>query len=201
MVPLFFSLTVVCWVIFLVVILGSALFTKRTAEYQDFSGRIVWGFFLLLAAVLMIKGVQKNTAPGVGLKGPVYPLYVSVLPHWLSVLLLGLAITTLGLACALWARITLGGNWSGAVTYKEDHELIQRGPYALARHPIYTGMLLMFTGMAITVGSVGGLLGIPALLISCWIKLKQEEALMIKHFPEVYPGYKQRVKALIPYIF
>jgi len=178
----------------------AGIFTKRTTEHQDITGRLWYGVFLLFAFWLLVKGISNLPAPGVGLKQPIYPLFVSLLPHSSIVMILGLIILIMGLSFVLWARANLGTNWSGSVTYKENHELIKRGPYALVRHPIYTGLLLMFLGTAITIGNVGGFLGFPVLFISCWIKLKQEEALMIKHFKEGYMDYKKRVKALIPFV-
>jgi protein-S-isoprenylcysteine O-methyltransferase Ste14 len=62
-----------------------------------------------------------------------------------------------GLSFAVWARLRLGRNWSSVVTVKEDHQLIRGGPYAIVRHPIYTGLLLGFLGMALITGEHGGL--------------------------------------------
>ncbi|MGI9088170.1 MAG: methyltransferase family protein [Chthoniobacterales bacterium] len=53
---------------------------------------------------------------------------------------------------------TLGKNWSLAARVTTDHELIETGPYARVRHPIYTGML----GMLIADGLVFGHLVFPA---------------------------------------
>ena len=55
-------------------------------------------------------------------------------------------LTGAGLIVALWARTILGTNWSSNVVLKEQHELIERGPYRFVRHPIYTGVLLMVLG-------------------------------------------------------
>jgi protein-S-isoprenylcysteine O-methyltransferase Ste14 len=52
----------------------------------------------------------------------------------------GVIITATGVSFAIAARISLGENWSGRVTVKKGHELIQSGPYSITRHPIYTGM-------------------------------------------------------------
>ncbi|MGB2676239.1 MAG: isoprenylcysteine carboxylmethyltransferase family protein, partial [Candidatus Acidiferrum sp.] len=54
----------------------------------------------------------------------------------------GAAVTAGGLLFSVWGRRHLGKNWSQAVTVKEGHELITTGPYALVRHPIYSGLLL-----------------------------------------------------------
>jgi protein-S-isoprenylcysteine O-methyltransferase Ste14 len=61
-----------------------------------------------------------------------------------------------GAAFSVWARITLGRNWSAEVTFKQDHELIESGPYALARHPIYTGGFGMGLGTAMNYGRAIG---------------------------------------------
>src|SRR5262245_52825356 len=52
---------------------------------------------------------------------------------------------------AIWARLTLGRNWSGAMaSLGENHELVQSGPYRYVRHPIYTGFLLAMLATAVT---------------------------------------------------
>jgi len=61
----------------------------------------------------------------------------------------GAALVAIGLIFAGWARAHLAGNWSGTVTLKQDHSLTRSGPYRLARHPIYTGLLLAILGSAL----------------------------------------------------
>ena len=61
-----------------------------------------------------------------------------------------------GLLFAVWAREHLGSNWSRSVTIKQGHELITTGPYAVVRHPIYTGILAGFLGTAIALSQVRG---------------------------------------------
>src|SRR5258708_4895585 len=56
----------------------------------------------------------------------------------------GLAIQALGILLAVWARVHLGRNWSGAISIKVEHQLVRSGPYKLLRHPIYTGLLTMY---------------------------------------------------------
>src|SRR5205823_12230299 len=80
-----------------------------------------------------------------------------------------------GLAFCIWARFTLGRNWSGVVTLKGGHELIMRGPYAVVRHPIYTGLLTMFVATVIVLGHVAGIIALPLVFVSIWIKLRHEE--------------------------
>jgi protein-S-isoprenylcysteine O-methyltransferase Ste14 len=69
------------------------------------------------------------------------------------------------------------------------------------RHPIYTGHLLMGLGTAIASGSLAAFAGLASFVGGFWIKLNQEERLLLRGFPDEYPAYKVRVKALIPYVF
>ena len=106
-----------------------------------------------------------------------------------------------GLIVALWARTTLSGNWNAGATLKEDHELIKRGPYSLVRHPIYSGILLMFFSIAIWYGRIAGFAFFASCFLAYWLKAINEEDLMMQHFPNEYPEYKKNVKALIPFVF
>jgi len=123
-----------------------------------------------------------------------------LIPHTDFTLALGAVICVFGLYVTIWARRTLAGNWSNDVTFKQGHELIRTGPYRFVRHPIYTGLLVMCLGSAIEIGRLRGLLGLLAVGIGFWIKLKQEERLMMRHFPDEYRVYRRQVKALVPFV-
>jgi protein-S-isoprenylcysteine O-methyltransferase Ste14 len=112
----------------------------------------------------------------------------------------GLSLVLLGIAFAIWARLELGGNWSGAVTVKQGHTLIRRGPYTIVRHPIYSGLLLAFLGVAIILGQIRGLLGVGVLSLAFWLKSRIEERFMLEQFGGEYRDYQRQVKALIPYV-
>jgi len=112
----------------------------------------------------------------------------------------GLALCSFGLATACRARYLLGTNWSVSVQKKDNHELISNGVYKLVRHPIYTGLLMMFLGNALIVGTWRGLIAVVILFISFWFKLKKEEKWLIEIFGNEYAGYMKRSKALIPWL-
>lgn len=112
----------------------------------------------------------------------------------------GVAVCAFGVGFAIWARHTLGRNWSGNPTIKEGHELIQSGPYRLVRHPIYTGIIIGVLGSGIGSGRIYNLYVLGASFVGFWIKLKVEEGLMLRQFPQAYPDYKKRTKALIPFV-
>jgi len=112
----------------------------------------------------------------------------------------GLLLVLLGIAFSIWARLELGGNWSGTVTVKQGHTLIRRGPYTIVRHPIYSGLLLAFLGVAIILGQIRGLLGVGILSLSFLLKSRIEERFMLEQFGAEYRDYQRQVKALIPYV-
>ncbi|KAF1710701.1 isoprenylcysteine carboxyl methyltransferase [Pseudoxanthomonas kalamensis DSM 18571] len=110
----------------------------------------------------------------------------------------GLIVAYAGFALAIWSRAVLGRNWSAVVQLKQDHELIESGPYRRLRHPIYTGLLLGFIGTALMIDELRGLLAVAIVFVSFWRKLKLEERWLQELFGEHYVRYRQRTRALIP---
>ena len=106
-----------------------------------------------------------------------------------------------GLLFSIWAREHLGSNWSRSVTIKQGHELITSGPYAVVRHPIYTGILAGFLGTAITLSEVRGFIALVLILLALWLKLRMEEQWMRAQFGETYTTYTRQTAALVPYLF
>ena len=176
----------VCFAIFAVFWLVAAFQTKRTIES---AGRPQW-FWLLLTAVALTVVPRLGGAHSIS--------SIVLWPQTLAVRLIADVITCLGLVIALWARVVLGGNWSSNVAFKEQHELIERGPYAYVRHPIYSGTLLMLLGFVIFRGAVTGFVLFALAVVVVSLKAKKEEELLTKHFEKSYSEYKARVKALIP---
>jgi protein-S-isoprenylcysteine O-methyltransferase Ste14 len=111
---------------------------------------------------------------------------------------IGLAFTAAGLCFAVWARMHLGKYWSGRITLKVDHRVIQTGPYAWVRHPIYSGLILALFGTALTLGTISAFAGFVFMVISFVRKLKIEEAWLRSQFGAEYEAYQHRVNALIP---
>lgn len=119
-------------------------------------------------------------------------------PHSLALAAAGLAITVVGVVFAIWSRVTLGRNWSSMPQVKEQHELVVQGPYRIVRHPIYTGLILTVAGTGLALNKGIGLIMAVLIFASYWLKSRVEERLMMETFPEQYPEYRRRVKALIP---
>ncbi len=177
-----------CWCIFVVVWLVSAFRTKRTVEKQSL-------LFALAHRIPVGLGWWMLAFPRFG-----PPMNWQVIPRTALSQVIGAAICIYGLLFTLWARRTLAGNWSSDVTFKRDHELIRSGPYHFVRHPIYTGLLVMCLGTAIQIGQLRGGFGLLLVAIGFWIKLSQEERLLLRHFPDAYPIYQREVKALVPFV-
>jgi len=130
-----------------------------------------------------------------------YPFNLHIIPPTDAILIVSSILCICGVGFCFWARAVLGGNWSGTVTLKENHELIVRGPYRLVRHPIYAGLLAMFIATAIEQGHLGGIIGLILVLAGLWIKSSEEEEVMRKQFPDQYVTYRERVKRIIPFMF
>jgi len=123
------------------------------------------------------------------------------LPWSIDIYWTGVLVLVAGLVFAVWARRTIGRNWSGTVMLKEDHELIRSGPYRLVRHPIYTGILLGFVGTAIALGQWRGLIALALVTGSFVYKLRIEERFMTEAFPDQYPAYRAKTARLIPFVY
>lgn len=179
----------VLWAAYLVYWQIAARGAKGNERIESVGSRI-FRTVLLLAGVLMMSWPQI----------PVAGLNRRFLPMTAAMFWLGAAVTVAGLLFCVWARVTLGRNWSRSVTIKQGHELITGGPYGLVRHPIYTGLLTGFLGTTIALGEVRGVVAFVLIFASLWYKLRLEEKWMRTAFGETYAGYARHTKMLIPWV-
>lgn len=177
-----------CWLVFVAIWVIAAVSTKRTVYRESRAQRLRYWVLLVIAYLLLVHGWQLP-----------YPLNLRIIPHAVSMAWAAAVLCVIGLAFTLWARVTLGRNWSSVVTLKEAHELVEHGPYRFVRHPIYTGILTMFFATALAQGHLAGFAGVLLMFASFWIKLGREEKLMLQQFPERYAAYQQRAKRIIPF--
>lgn len=181
--------TSACWILFLAVWIVASISTKPSIYRESRAQRLRYSLLLVVAYLLLVYGGRLPHPFDLRLIS-----CVAVVAWTASLLCVG------GLAFCIWARISIGRNWSGVVTLKEDHQLIERGPYRWVRHPIYTGLLMMYLATAIVLGCGAGLIGLVFIFVSFWIKLDAEEKLMLKQFPDRYSTYQRRVKRIIPFV-
>ena len=135
----------VVWIVFVLYWQIKATDTKATRRLEPAASRMLRVLIFLIAIVLL-------SVPRI----PLPWLYVQLWPTGYWPFWLGAALTVAGLLFAVWAREHLGRNWSRSVTIKQGHELITTGPYAVVRHPIYTGILAGFLGMCFFIGNLFG---------------------------------------------
>ncbi len=121
-------------------------------------------------------------------------LPLPVAAHWL-----GLGLVEAGVALLVWVQIALGVHFSGTLHLREGHQLVQHGPYARIRHPMYTSFLLLFTGLGLLTGN--GLLAAIMLGSQVWVlgwRLPQEEAMLEQQFGDLWREYRGRTGAVLP---
>ena len=160
---------------------------KPVARTESMYSRL--SHILPLSIAFLLIGLPRIPLPALGNR--LLPL--AAWPFWL-----GAVLTVAGLLFTVWARVHIGSNRSGVVTVKENHELIQSGPYGIVRHPIYTGLLVAFVGSAIARGEWRGVIAVVIVLWAFSRKLQTEERYMREQFGDAYRTYSERVPALIP---
>jgi protein-S-isoprenylcysteine O-methyltransferase Ste14 len=100
-----------------------------------------------------------------------------------------------------WARLHLGRLWSSGVTRKEGHVVVESGPYALVRHPIYTGVLTAAFASAALQGTLVAFAG--AILMTAaftWKARLEENFLRAELGAAAYDAYAKRVAMLVPFV-
>jgi protein-S-isoprenylcysteine O-methyltransferase Ste14 len=112
----------------------------------------------------------------------------------------GLAVTVAGLALAVTAKLRLGKWFSVTFAVKPGHELVTDGPYALTRHPMYTGWLAAAFGSAWVWNSALTLLLALLLGVPLFLHTVYEEHLFERHFGDAYFAYQGRVPRLVPFV-
>ncbi len=117
----------------------------------------------------------------------------------------GLILYLLGLGLVLWARRTLGRNWgistSAQVKLLKEHVLVQDGPYASIRHPMYLGWWICMLGLVLLYPVWAVFLLFIFSLISFFNRARREEGVLAQRFGEAWAEYSRRTKSLIPGIY
>ena len=91
--------------------------------------------------------------------------------------------------------------WSSSVTRKEGHHVVDTGPYALVRHPIYTGVLVAAAATAIEQGTAASLAGMGLITLGYWIKARLEESFLRAELgTDAYDAYARRTGMLLPFL-
>ncbi len=131
------------------------------------------------------------------------PLPLDVSPDMALVLrFVGLALTCGGEAWWFWTRWTLGAmmglSTSSATQLQVHHRLIQNGPYALVRHPMYLGYWLLLAGLTIMYRTWTPLLILPMMIASLTRRARREEQALAATFGSEWQTYAERVPMFVP---
>jgi protein-S-isoprenylcysteine O-methyltransferase Ste14 len=180
----FVHLNLICWGIFILAWIGGAIYNHYHAPaVQQRRLRFDWMILLLFWGVIQYIAVR-------------YPGALAFHLLWLQVV--GAVLLAGSTLFTLWARWKLGKMWASVAVVKEAHRLCTEGPYRITRHPIYTGIIGMVLGSALSTGAGVLFLGFLGILILFLIRIRIEERLMVQTFGEQYLEYKKRVPRLIP---
>ncbi len=167
--------------------LAASFWSARTQKRATTSAGLTYRVLIGIGAVLMtpwaVRRLGAATLWNVGYAG--------------AYLLAAAALA--GLAFTWWARLHLGRLWSSAITRKENHHIVDSGPYALVRHPIYTGLIAALVASAIAEATPTALGGATLLGLGFWVKARGEERFLSAELgDETYAAYRRRVPMLLP---
>jgi protein-S-isoprenylcysteine O-methyltransferase Ste14 len=147
-------------------------------EYRLHVAIIMLGFMLAFGVAPWFRGPLWPTGPVLG---------------WSMV-----ALTAAGLAFTWWARIHMGPLWHGGVSRTEQHRVIDSGPFALVRHPIYTGMIAALWAVALLQARPLALAGAVLFTLGFMLKARVEERFLAVELPD-YASYRERVPMIVPF--
>jgi protein-S-isoprenylcysteine O-methyltransferase Ste14 len=176
------------WIAWGISWLAAAVWSSR-AEKRVSLGEELWYRIVLFAGGLIF--AIPSSRPG---QIRLWPL-MSLPAVWACI-----AVAVIGFAFTWWARIYLGELWSGWITKKADHRIVDSGPYGIVRHPIYTGLLLAVLATMVAKGTLFGLIGALIITVGIWMKARLEERFLRGELgADAYDSYRQRVPMLIPF--
>ena len=124
------------------------------------------------------------------------------LPYGRVFAVVGVVLFVAGLALRWWAIITLGRFFTVDVVIEKDHEVVERGPFRLVRHPSYTGVLLAFVGYGLTLRNWAALLVTIVPIFAAFIRrMNVEEEALSQALGARYANYMGRTKRLVPFVY
>lgn len=133
------------------------------------------------------------------------PIAVTLDPLGFPALVLAAATALLlvgAIGLFVWARRTMGRNWSVVARLRQDHALVTAGPFAYVRHPIYVAIALLLLATGVALGHVPRLVvALPLYALGTWLRIRVEEGLLLAEFADAYRDYARRVKRFVPGLF
>jgi protein-S-isoprenylcysteine O-methyltransferase Ste14 len=176
------------WVLWIVSWFVAAAWQAPVQKRPGIGAQLVDRILVLVGAVLLF-WVPPSSALAMTTPLLAYPSPVA----WTLV-----GLVAVGFVFAWWARIHLGRLWSGGVTQKQDHKIVDSGPYGLVRHPIYTGVLMSAWASAALEATPLGFIGAALMTLGFYVKARLEERFLSDDLGPEYEAYRRRVPMLVP---
>jgi protein-S-isoprenylcysteine O-methyltransferase Ste14 len=178
------------WIGWFVSWMAASLWSSRTEKRATTRKTSIYRAAIFTGGVLMIPWVAQVIG-----ERRIWEVGNDVAYGLTIVMFLGLLLTWL-------ARIHLGRLWSSAITRKERHRVVDTGPYAFVRHPIYTGIITAVVSTAAIEATLAALVGATLICFGMWLKARTEERfLMVELGQDDYRSYCRRVPMLIPFLW
>jgi protein-S-isoprenylcysteine O-methyltransferase Ste14 len=161
---------------------------SKTGTKQD---RSTLGIIWLVIAVSVMAGVFVA-----------FNFRAAALPHGRIFASASVVLFVAGLILRWWAIISLGRFFTVGGTIEKDHDLVERGPFRIVRHPSYTGVLLAFMGLALSLRNWAALLVILLPIGAAFIhRMNVEEDALSRALGPRYAEYMKRTKRLVPFVY
>ncbi|MEI9963754.1 MAG: isoprenylcysteine carboxylmethyltransferase family protein [Caulobacteraceae bacterium] len=182
----------IAWIAWALSWFAAAVWADRAKVRPRFDVTIL-SRLLAMAGFLLLFGVRGHHGAASDLPGRL----------WITPLAAGWALFGLTVGSFVfcwWARLHLGRLWSGLITLKPDHRIVDTGPYGIVRHPIYTGIIAAAIWLGLLEGSAFSLTGAALVAVGFWITARREETFLRQQLgAAAYDDYRRRVPALIPF--
>jgi protein-S-isoprenylcysteine O-methyltransferase Ste14 len=187
------------WIAWVLSWMVAAVWSRRTVRHAGFGLQSLYRIpetlgFVLLIGIAQVQGLPRAARHATG----IYLNHLWRTPA--SIAWLCATLVVAGFLFTWWARLYLGPLWSSSITRKQDHRVVDTGPYRLVRHPIYTGILVSAAATTILNGTAAALAGTLLLLFAFYLKARQEERFLRAELDAgTYDAYAGRTPMLIPF--
>lgn len=177
------------WLVWVTTWLAAAFWSERTTQRPAFGDEFLYRAVTLVGTALLFGFVNRSY------HGPLSLWSLGTEENWAL-----FGVCAGGFLFSWWARLHLGKLWSGWITRKEGHRIVDTGPYGIVRHPIYTGLIASVFATAIMKATAFSLVGAAIMTLGFWIKARVEEQFLREQLgAEPYDAYRRRVPMLLPF--
>jgi protein-S-isoprenylcysteine O-methyltransferase Ste14 len=161
------------------------VFAKRQTVPGKTVEKLTFNLFMLCGVLIVIGGIAEY--------------FVLDLRLWWPTFATGVVFSVASFVVRRSAIRALGRFWSLHVEMREGHEFVTTGPFAHARHPVYSSMILELLGIGLILNAWFALAGVFAIFIPTLIaRLRIEEAALVEKFGDAYREYMRRTPAIVP---